>query len=494
MLNTSTVATALKLTINTPKYYNKFQQIQMLLVKFTNPYILIISCIGLIANSSTIVLLSRSFITKNLRHKWTLIALACSDLILNIALLIRVIHDVNKWDTQRLCLTISFLSQLAELLSAYLTVLFTIQRYIAVRYPIQAATQRRSAPIIPLGCIFFFSCVFCWALIHFNPHVNCQEEFNLIWFIGDALCSFIIPFSLILIFNILIVNLIRQHARSAIIANSTVPRQRKKDRNAQQNRALNEDTYSRTCSYTCLPTSQGQYSDDGIPGKDTSDNSLNKNVLTIQQINSDETELVDNEMCATKVKVEIVGKNAVVYNHCPSLLQHSGSLRQKPVNNISLKSNFSREGSEHFSSKDAPTNQSIRVTRMLLLVSTCFLVLNAPAHICLIVVKIHSTIDGQIFSQHAALDHFQEKANLTTNQLKNLVFIEIKNHTISDIYHPLSDNGEIVDDQILIHLLFIAVFFTQLFSYTSYSINFFLYSYSGMAFRTGLRQFLNKLR
>jgi hypothetical protein len=67
--------TAIKLIINTPKYYNKFRYIQKILIRITLPYIFIVAVVGFITNTATIVLLSKSFVTKNPRHKWTLIAL-----------------------------------------------------------------------------------------------------------------------------------------------------------------------------------------------------------------------------------------------------------------------------------------------------------------------------------------------------------------------------------------------------------------------------------
>jgi hypothetical protein len=71
-LTTTTIVT---LVLNTPKYYNKFRRIQNLLIRITLPYICIVACIGFITNTATIVLLSRSFLTNNTKHKWTLIAL-----------------------------------------------------------------------------------------------------------------------------------------------------------------------------------------------------------------------------------------------------------------------------------------------------------------------------------------------------------------------------------------------------------------------------------
>lgn len=142
----------------------------------------------------------------------------------------------------------------------------------------------------------------------------------------------------------------------------------------------------------------------------------------------------------------------------------------------------------------SPTAQSIHVTRMLILVSTCFLVLNAPAHICMIVATIHSRIESTIYTNHAELENFQQTANLTENQLKHFVFIQNHDNSMPNHDFSQSNDGTFVnDDQILIHLLYLSVLITQLISYASYSINFFLYSYSGMKFRSNLRQYLRKL-
>jgi hypothetical protein len=133
-----------------------------------------------------------------------------------------VIHDIARGKIEYLCLFVSFLSQLAELLSACFIVLFTVQRFTAVRYPLQAAIQKWSSPFISLLVIFLASLLFCITSSLSNTHTDCHEELNLKWFIADALSSFIIPFSLILIFNILIINTIRKHARSPIIVQSTL--------------------------------------------------------------------------------------------------------------------------------------------------------------------------------------------------------------------------------------------------------------------------------
>jgi hypothetical protein len=161
-----------------------------------------------------------------------LFCLALSDLIFNIALLIRGIHDILKTGSDNICLIISFLSHLAELLSACYTVLFTIQRYTAVRHPFKAVAHRRSSPIISLIIIFLCCSLFCIILSHSNSYIDCHEELKLSWFIVDALLSFVIPFSLILIFNIFIVNFIRKHSSSPITVQSTLLRKKKQFKNS----------------------------------------------------------------------------------------------------------------------------------------------------------------------------------------------------------------------------------------------------------------------
>lgn len=157
-----------------------------------------------------------------------------SDLVHNSALSIRVLHDLSKEKLISICVIIAFLSQLAELLSACYTVLFTIQRYLAVRYPLRVAVHKRSSPFVIIFLIFLINFLFCFALSHASIYVDCHEELSLNWFIADALFSFIIPFSLILIFNIRIVHLIHQHAHSKISQQSILLRPLKRRRQRHQ--------------------------------------------------------------------------------------------------------------------------------------------------------------------------------------------------------------------------------------------------------------------
>ena len=166
------------------------------------------------------------------------------------------------------------------------------------------------------------------------------------------------------------------------------------------------------------------------------------------------------------------------------------------VRHLSMESSFNERcshpslGGNFISSKYTHAAQSIRVTRMLVLVSSCFLILNAPAHIFLIVIKIHTSINTPVHSNHLELEYFQQTKNLTKQQLQQFVYIDTSDQRVQLTDGDSNSSG----DQIMVHLLYIAILFAQLISYASYSMNFFLYSLSGMAFRTSLRQLLAKIR
>ncbi|CAF1094122.1 unnamed protein product [Rotaria sp. Silwood1] len=508
MTNISTVISkTIKSAINIPNNHDKFR-----------------ICIGLITNTLTIVFLSKGFVTKNLRNKWTLIALALSDLIHNIALLIRVTQDIISGKIECICLIISFLSHLAELLSACFTVLFTVQRYTAVRYPLQAAVQEGSSPIIHLLLVFIFSLTFCITLIYSNTYINCYEELKLSWFIADALLSFVIPFSLILTYNLFIVNLIRKHARSPFNIQSTLLKSNRHVRKGIhynfRKSTRSKDSFSITYSYGVPLTSHGtpltshgtlfETDIDKRLSPSFSSSKSNKSCISIRTSQqrspcniSNETEFQACIIPSPMLQIEKLNSDTLSTNHSSSISHQSTKSERdfknqnqhklsNPFNSRRLLS-LSRDA-DFVSNKSSQTTQSIRVTRMLVLVSTCFLILNAPAHLCVIALKIYTGIDSPIYNKHSELDKFQQATNLTSHEMKNIVFIQTKGYTTTENKYLLANDTNIVDDhQMIVPLFYTVILLTQLISYASYSINFFLYSFSGVVFRTRVRQFFNKL-
>jgi hypothetical protein len=122
-------------------------------------------------------------------------------------------------------------------------------------------------------------------------------------------------------------------------------------------------------------------------------------------------------------------------------------------------------------------SQSYRVTRMLIIVSTCFLVLNAPAHICTIGLKIY-TIQNSIPVEEPYEDMKQYNQSLPSfdSATHSSKLNEIPNY---------DQNFKWAE------LYYIIVIITQHIAYVSYSINFFLYSFCGMKFRRELLRFMS---
>ena len=120
-------------------------------------------------------------------------------------------------------------------------------------------------------------------------------------------------------------------------------------------------------------------------------------------------------------------------------------------------------------------SQSHRVTRMLILVSTCFLLLNAPSHICNIGMKIYLSQSAQSTNHVDRMDvHRLNETSSMSNEVT---------------WTPQPQMWK-VNVQLYL-LLYIVVIITHHISYLSYSINFFLYSFCGMKFRREVMRFLS---
>ena len=120
--------------------------------------------------------------------------------------------EVNSDD---FCRVLSFLSHLAELLSACFTVHFTLQRFIAVKFPLSVFMEKNIHYLHYLIVTVFilFGFLYCLALIVRNAYDNCEEELYLSWFISDALLSFAVPFTIIAVLNLLIILQLRATLR-----------------------------------------------------------------------------------------------------------------------------------------------------------------------------------------------------------------------------------------------------------------------------------------
>ncbi|CAF4722913.1 unnamed protein product, partial [Rotaria sp. Silwood2] len=185
---------------------NTMRNVLNKLMQISFPYIIIVSVVGICGNFLTIIMLSTKSVSKNFNN-CTLIALALTDLLFNFTLVSRCINDLTQSNHAQLCRLLSFLSHLAELLSACFTAQFTAQRFIAVRFPLSVFVEKRIHLIHYLVVTLFiiFGIIYCLVLVKTNAYEHCHEELDLNWFISDALLSFLIPFTIIIILNILII-------------------------------------------------------------------------------------------------------------------------------------------------------------------------------------------------------------------------------------------------------------------------------------------------
>jgi hypothetical protein len=127
--------------------------------------------------------------------------------------------------------------------------------------------------------------------------------------------------------------------------------------------------------------------------------------------------------------------------------------------------------------------QSHRVTRMLILVSTCFLLLNAPSHICTISLKVYTVKKSELF-----FDSYKPSFDNSTEITTSTIIENLISTTATTTYRENSSKINIK----LFQLFYIIMIISQHISYLSYSINFFLYSFCGMKFRQELMKFLSR--
>lgn len=125
---------------------------------------------------------------------------------------------------------------------------------------------------------------------------------------------------------------------------------------------------------------------------------------------------------------------------------------------------------------------------MLILVSTCFLLLNAPWHIC--------TISAQIigYIANSASPSSSSSSSLLLNSTFNTTDDTYSSFTLTTPMPISSRESRTRSNISFLDIFYIVMIITQHISYLSYSINFFLYSFCGMKFRRELMKVLSRCR
>jgi hypothetical protein len=174
---------------------------------------LIVSVIGIIGNASTIIVLNQQTMRK-WRSSILLSALAAVDFLYLLIIFLSII-DILTHQTIGLhrsllfCQTTVYITHVCSFLSASFTLSFTLQRFVAVLFPLHANTiiSNRSSIIniillIFIGCTFYSFSFFVTNI----SHGQCREDenYNPALFpllIVDICLTFVLPFIFILLFN-----------------------------------------------------------------------------------------------------------------------------------------------------------------------------------------------------------------------------------------------------------------------------------------------------
>jgi hypothetical protein len=126
---------------------------------------------------------------------------------------------------------------------------------------------------------------------------------------------------------------------------------------------------------------------------------------------------------------------------------------------------------------------------MLIVVSSCFLLLNAPYHICTIGLKI-STLKQPILTDNSnpipvnVYDNSQQHNQTLLTVSNNIDFVNMTKKS--------SDQDDVTDNFKWMEFFYVLIIITQHIAYTSHSINFFLYSFCGIQFRRELITCISK--
>jgi membrane-associated HD superfamily phosphohydrolase len=189
---------------------------------------LIVSIVGLIGNACTITVLNRQSMRK-WRSSMLLTALAAVDFLYLSIIFLSIIDALTKQAiglhrSLALCQTTVYITHVCSFLSASFTLSFTLQRFVAVLFPLHANTiiSTRSS-IINILILIVFGCGF-YSFSFFVTNVSngqCREDeshpalFPLL--IVDTCLTFVLPFIFILLFNFAIVYKLRQRKNFANI-------------------------------------------------------------------------------------------------------------------------------------------------------------------------------------------------------------------------------------------------------------------------------------
>lgn len=211
-LNSSNVSRSLPTHPSRPWNYHNLGLVERLTIYLT----FILSVIGIIGNAGTILVLNQQTMRK-WRSSILLSALAIVDFLYLLIIFLSIIDQLTDQAlgfhrSLILCQSTVYITHICSFLSSNFTLSFTLQRFVAVLFPLHAQTiiSTRSS-IINILVLVVFSCSF-YSFSFFVTNLSrdrCREDetypalFPLL--IVDICLTFVVPLIFILLFNIAIV-------------------------------------------------------------------------------------------------------------------------------------------------------------------------------------------------------------------------------------------------------------------------------------------------
>jgi hypothetical protein len=414
------------------------------LAKFLTAYYQIfIITIGLFGNTLTILLFSTTKLTHLRRTRFYLINLAFSDTGYLLIILFQYL------DSNEILLTISnyafickssvYVTYIFNFLSCGLVLTFTVQRFCSICFPLSinmSNMERRSKIFIVILLLFSFL-FYSFSLFLFDLEIQHEESTsnntlssNNIKFCKakhafentverlnffDSLFTLVIPFLGLLIMNALIVRTLKN-------SNNSFQMNPKTNLNNQNRQFLPNEPSNKDANSDCSPKKNKKSSNWHKKQK------KKENVEIFEKDSSRNDYLISKNKNddISHTRSDNISENGSIVN-----INHKSSQIKNRINTQDINCADSRV-------INSKTNAiSRKVTKMLIVLSTTFLILNLPIHSFNIYINIRILL------------------------------------TKKEFYYPIeSDLKEIFD----------SIF------YTSFSCNFFLYSISGVSFRTELKE------
>jgi hypothetical protein len=400
-------------------------------------YLIFIVLIGLIGNSLIIIVFLRSKFSYYNRTKFYLICLAISDSIYLIVLFFVWLESMDLLlflGYNYICQLSVYTSYISSFMSTQLVVAFTLQRLFSICFPLKNNTLEKKSKLIVTSLILFACVFYNYAIWAYNANISpskdldnsmvrCKAKKEYVYLVeeldlADSLFTLIIPFIGISVMNVIIVRSLRRSNIDFIVF--------KKNNNQNGKQLRNHVDYHSLGGINLKKEKQAIVRYKKVE-KEPRVRSASANVL------SDGNKMKNNEK---------IDSNPVLNHHIKmkpstkrlcSLLSKRQSVffRKNTENSITSGSIFNSSN----------TSMSLKVTKMLICVSTVFLLLNLPFHSFKLYLYVRVRKTGEEYSGAE-----------------------------SCIYD----------------------FFQNIF-YASFSCNFFLYSISGSVFRNEFKSFISSI-